>query len=801
METNTGVSTKCPAPGKCATTFPSPGAMAATFNRSLWRAKATVQSTEQRALFNSGARRGQHATPIGLNGWGPNINVVRDMRYGRNSELPSEDPLLNGAYAVEVTKGMQESGDAKWPLKIHSTLKHYTAYSVETNRFGFIGNTTLYDMFDSFLPQYKAGLMEGGSGGAMCSYMSLRVGANESTPSCASDFLLNHMVRDVWGRPDALIVSDCEAVAAQYQHNHIARSCPAAAANTINAGCDLNTGYPFYQGGCLNASLQSGAVAPHTVDTALGRSLLWRFKLGLFDDPAGQALARVGMGEVNTTASQALVQEAAAQGMVLLRNHEATLPLAGANLKVAVVGSHAKATRSLLSDYYGDEVCFGKATGSPHTADQCIEQIGHSVAAANKRQGGGLTRIEPGIGVTDGSNATAVAAAMAAVAWSDTVVLALGIDHSIEHESIDRRDSLLPPVQVAFALEVLKAGKPVVLVLVNGGILSIDALINTHASSASSSPAPFPPPVARPSGNNCSGGSYEAGIDYRNQDSQTYAHAGSVEECCGLCAARAPPCKYFTYTGNSTMHDRARSNCYMKATNANRVQAKGAVSGSCSTTPAPPVHVPTPRAIIEAFYPNQAGAAAVGPALFGETNRWGRLPVTVYPAKYNDELVIEDLRMRADPSTTYPGRTYKYYTGQPLFEFGAGLSLTTFNTTCTHTLDAGGAGRGEGRGSAAPSVLRLSCTVRNTGGVVGDEVLLLFHTPPSAPRGEQQRPIRRLIDFTRVGDVEPGASATVSFEVNVPEELLLVAEDGTPRLVHGAHTVGLQGGPSFTVPL
>jgi beta-glucosidase-like glycosyl hydrolase len=183
VETNTGVSTVCLQEGKCATTFPSPAAMAASFNRSLWRSKGATQSTEQRALFNLGAiRRDSQGSPIGLNGWGPNINTVRDPKYGRNSELPSEDPTLvrhrffidsgrvpllvlrrwlagwltracagatafclqNGAYAVEEVRGMQEGDDPNWPLKIHATLKHYTAYSVETNRFGFIGNASTY---------------------------------------------------------------------------------------------------------------------------------------------------------------------------------------------------------------------------------------------------------------------------------------------------------------------------------------------------------------------------------------------------------------------------------------------------------------------------------------------------------------------------------------------------------------------------------------------------------------------------------------------------------------------------------
>jgi hypothetical protein len=75
--------------------------------------------------------------------------------------------------------------------------------------------------------------------------------------------------------------------------------------------------------------------------------------------------------------------------------------------------------------------------------------------------------VEPGIGVTNADNTTAVAAAMAAVEWSDITVLALGLEHSLEHEGMDRQNTFLPASQVAFALQVLASGKPVVLVLVS----------------------------------------------------------------------------------------------------------------------------------------------------------------------------------------------------------------------------------------------------------------------------------------------------------------------------------------------
>jgi beta-glucosidase-like glycosyl hydrolase len=135
------------------------------------------------------------------------------------------------------------------------------------------------------------------------------------------------------------------------------------------------------------------------------------------------------MESINTTASQQLVQEAAAQGLVLLRNNDSVLPL-GKGQKVAVVGSHALATRELLSDYYGDQVCFGPASGNPHTADGCILTIGASVEAANAWHGG-VTKVIPGVSVTGPANTSAEA--LAAVAWSDVVVLALGLEHALEH--------------------------------------------------------------------------------------------------------------------------------------------------------------------------------------------------------------------------------------------------------------------------------------------------------------------------------------------------------------------------------
>ena len=117
----------CVSADRCPTTFVGPLGVAASFNRSLWWAKGDVLSTELRVLnnLNSGASA--------LSAFGPNINLVKDPRYGRNSELPGEDPFLSGSYATSFVQGMQQLSGGQ--QKMLAYLKHYTAYSKEASRF------------------------------------------------------------------------------------------------------------------------------------------------------------------------------------------------------------------------------------------------------------------------------------------------------------------------------------------------------------------------------------------------------------------------------------------------------------------------------------------------------------------------------------------------------------------------------------------------------------------------------------------------------------------------------------------
>jgi hypothetical protein len=168
------------------------------------------------------------------------------------------------------------------------------------------------------------------------------------------------------------------------------------------------------------------------------------------------------------------------------------------------------------------------------------------------------------------------------------------------------------------------------------------------------------------------------------------------------------------------------------------------------------------------------------------------MPLTIYNKEYQSLLKIEDMDMRADVATEYPGRGYRYYAGEPLFEAFEGLSLTSFSTSCTNS------SWNEGHATAVV----VSCSVENTGIRDGDAVVLLFHRPPQAPAGQRQRPIRRLLDFDRVTVPAGGKADVHKFVIeDLDRELMLTSENGTLVEVPGVHVLEIQDGPSFHVPV
>jgi len=308
--------------------------------------------------------------------------------------------------------------------------------------------------------------------------------------------------------------------------------------------------------------------------------------------------------------------------------------------------------------------CYAKDERANNKTFDCIPTIAEGIRAANKN---GKTVNLIGVDINS-ARSDGIQAALAASQAADAVILVLGIDHSIEYEGADRKDINLPGLQESFALKILALNKPTLLILVNGGVLGIDALV-----------------------------------------------AG-------------------------------------------------------------------PQAIIEAFYPSVQGARALANSIFGVENRWGKLPVTMYPAAYVNEVSIIDFDM-----SKHPGRTYRYYSGKPLWPFGYGMSLTTFNLSCT----SNNYRASQKRGAVA---LSYQCIVKNIGNYDGDEVVMVYHQAGSDIRKKVTHPvpIKQLVDFQRV-TVKKAGTQTITFSLD-DTAVQLTDQNGDKLVYPGTHYIAFSRG-------
>ncbi|KAI8554916.1 hypothetical protein RHMOL_Rhmol05G0134000 [Rhododendron molle] len=210
-----------------ATSFPQVILTAASFNVTLFETIGKVVSTEARAMYNVGL--------AGLTYWSPNINIVRDPRWGRIQETPGEDPVLTSKYASAYVRGLQQRDDGDNDrLKVASCCKHYTAYDLDNwkgvDRTRFNAVVTQQDLDDTFQPPFKSCVLDGNVASVMCSYNQVN-----GKPTCADPDLLSGVIRGKW-KLNGYIVSDCDSVDVFYNQQHYTKTPEEAAAKAILAG-------------------------------------------------------------------------------------------------------------------------------------------------------------------------------------------------------------------------------------------------------------------------------------------------------------------------------------------------------------------------------------------------------------------------------------------------------------------------------------------------------------------------------------------------------------------------------------
>ncbi|KAK7248494.1 xylan 1,4-beta-xylosidase [Aureococcus anophagefferens] len=298
----------------------------------------------------------------------------------------------------------------------------------------------------------------------MCSYF-----APNGVSSCGSKALLEETVRQTWKRPDAVIMTDCSAVA-NMAKNAMNLSDEGAAA--LEAGVDVYGGWndDLWGDGTLAKALGDNLTTLAALDAAVARTTRQKLELGLLD--AATPWDDLGVDDVNASESRASAYDLALQSLVLLRNDGGgTLPL-DATKNVAVVGPLAADGLLLRSDYANSY------EGALAYAPSLLDAVRGFAPSATYAAGCDV----------DGADDSRIAAAAAAAAAADAVILAVGTTHAQEHEALDRSDTLLPGVQEKLALAVLaaaaEASVSVVIVLCNGGIVSVDALLTTDATIA-----------------------------------------------------------------------------------------------------------------------------------------------------------------------------------------------------------------------------------------------------------------------------------------------------------------------------
>jgi beta-glucosidase len=773
-----------------ATVFPQAIGMAATWSEPLMLEVATVISDEGRAKYHEYIRHDSHGRYQGLTFWSPNINLFRDPRWGRGQETYGEDPFLTGRLGVQFIRGLQ--GTDPQYLKTVATVKHFAVHSgPESGRHEFDAAISERDLRESYLPQFEMGIREGGAYSLMCAYNRVN-----GAPACGSRPLLRDILRGEWGFR-GFIVSDCGAIDDIYLRHRVVPTAAEAAALAVKTGTDLDCGRVYPN---LVEAVHTGLISDAVIDTSVTRLMLARVRLGLFDAPERVRWARTPFSVLDQPSHRALARRAARESIVLLKNAGGLLPLRKDLGTIAVIGPNADETRMLLGNYNGEPadpvtprrgireaVSPGTrvlhAPGSDLAAGFRVTGSVPSVVLATPGGDRGLHAEYFAGSSFEGTPRYTTTDSTIAANWGDGSPRA---DLAPDAFSVRWSGTLRPTSTGSYTLGLVGTMKFRVRLDDSTIVRSV------YPSRGDEYPDPRPmmsPPLA-----------LEAGHAYRLvvEASESYGDAqlrliwttpsDSLEEeavriaraadavilVLGLTArleGEEMPVQIDGFRGGDrTSIDLPAPQQHLleRVTGLGKPTVLVLLNGSALAVSWAADHVP---AIVEGWYPGQAGGSALADVLFGDYNPAGRLPVTFY-RRTADLPAFDDYRMA--------GRTYRYFTGRPLYPFGHGLSYTAFRYSNLRAVASMG---------RRPSI-SVSVDVKNIGPRAGDEVVQLYVRHPTS---RVSRPRRALRGFARV-TLGPGETRRVTLPLT--RRSLAYWDERTHGWAVEAGTVILEAGAS-----
>ena len=774
-----------------ATVFPQAIGLGATWDPELVHQIADVISTEARAKYNEAHR---HPMPVesgtlpgrtaGLTYWSPNINIFRDPRWGRGQETYGEDPFLTSRMGVAFVTGMQ--GDDPHYLKTIATPKHYAVHSgPEPLRHSFDAKASEYDLENTYLPAFRASVVEGKAGSVMCVYNAVN-----GVPGCANSDLLEKRLRQQWGFA-GYVVSDCGAVQDIYRPHNYTTSLGAASAAAVKAGTDLTCGEEYKT---LIDQIKAGSITEADLDRSLERLFEARIRLGMFDPPERVPFSKILFTENDSSKHRQLALQAAQESMVLLKNVNGVLPLKSSLRKIAVIGPSADDPVALrgnlnyagipskqVTPLDGIRQQFPNATvtyalGATYTPD-ALALVPSTVLTTPDGQSKGLQaeyfdnvdfrgepslrRTEPRVYFERAADDPAIVAAVKdgkySIRWSGTLTVQSGGEYGFIAKTgtwnrdgkarlfIDDKE-LTPPSRPAFRPQnapaaggnatrpPLEAGavppswwrNPQVKLQLEAGKkynIRIEYVQNGPGGSAEFS---WVPPL---------GASLTEAVKVVNDSEVALVFVGLNSQLEGENTDR-----------KSIELPEPQEKLVEAAVASGKPTVVVLTGGSAISVNYAAEHA---AAIVEAWYGGEEAGTAIAETLAGANNPAGRLPVTFY--KGTDQLPeFTDYSMK--------GHTYRYFKGNPLYSFGYGLSYSSFQYS-------GLKAKRTSRGAA------VQASVKNTSSHDGDEVVQLYVTDPAGQevlnlRGFQRVHLRagesRLVTFTIASEVLPKSKVEIS---------------------------------------
>lgn len=754
-----------------ATVFPQAIALGATWDTSLIYQVADVISTEARAKHHEFARNNQRGIYQGLTFWSPNINIFRDPRWGRGQETYGEDPYLTGRIGVKFVEGLQ--GNDPNYFKVIATAKHYAVHSgPEPLRHVFDANVSNQDLWETYLPAFDDLMTEARAFSIMGAYNSFRGEACN-----ASRLLLDTILRKKWNF-EGYVVSDCGAIDDIYlTHKHVATEAEAAAL-AVKRGCDLNCEDAYLS---LTEAVKKGLITEQEIDIAVKRLLTARFKLGMFDPEDRVPYAKIPITKNDAPEHRELAKKTAQASMVLLKNEGNLLPLDKNKIKtIAVIGPNANDIDVLYGNYNGTaskpvtilegiknkvgsstKVLYEKGCPLHEAWLVSLETVPGSKLSFNGKPGlqgeyfnneklegkPVITRIDTVIDL-DRSKLREVKELNAeniSARWTGSL-------------SVDNDGEYFLGMNADDGFRLFVDGK---IVIENWHDFSPELKYNKVAlkKGAHDIKIEFFQKYGGYSIRLAWGTATKSLAEYEKnlftkaievaKKADVIIYAGGISP---RMEGEEMPVDISGFKGGDrlTLDLPAIQERFLKMLkSAGKPVIFVLMNGSAVSVNWADGNIP---AILEAWYPGEEGGNAVADILFGDYNPGGRLPVTFY--KGVDQLpAFEDYNMK--------NRTYKYFTGDPLYKFGYGLSYTTFAYSNLKVAEKVKGGED----------VKVSVDVENTGKMAGDEVVQLY---VSHPQSKTPTANLSLQGFRRV-HLNPGEKKTIVLTLK-PKQYSVFAE-------------------------